>query len=119
MSLENKTRSRPQNSNSTSTGKDKLVLDEIVNSNKDADSDVIKDRNLRILNKALCKLSPKDQKVLTLKYIHQLTYKEIGEITQSTVNAVGVRLSRALKRLHRILEEKDLIKKLDIEKNIK
>jgi RNA polymerase sigma-70 factor (ECF subfamily) len=108
ISLENNV-----NNSENSKKSDKKIIDQISSSNKDTDENVIKDRNMRILNKALLYLPVKDQTVLTLKYVQQLTYKEIATMLGDNPNAIGVRISRALKKLAKILEDKDLKDKLD------
>lgn len=45
------------------------------------------------------RLSPSQQEVLRLKFQSGLSYKEIAEVTDKSVNHVGVILHQALKRL--------------------
>lgn len=53
------------------------------------------------------KLSPSQREVLRLKFQSELSYKEIAQITDKSVNHVGVLLHQALKRLKVILMESD------------
>ncbi|MBN2101013.1 sigma-70 family RNA polymerase sigma factor [Candidatus Dojkabacteria bacterium] len=100
-----------------STGEnDSSSLKEKQASNSSPSSDVITDRNRKIINLALSKLPQKDQLVITLKYMSDLTYKEIGQNIGCSSNAVGVRISRALKKLTTQLKKQGLDTKLDLEK---
>ena len=53
---------------------------------------------------AVRSLSEEDRVVVTLKHMEGLSYKEIADITSSTVGAVESRLFRARKELRRLLE---------------
>jgi RNA polymerase sigma-70 factor (ECF subfamily) len=114
ISLETASRDN-ENNDSTDKELNSQVIDQLKDRNNNNYINVIKNRNLKILNKALAKLPPKDQQVLTLKYLQDLTYKEIGQMIGSTGNAVGVRISRAMKKLKKILVEEDLVKQLDLD----
>lgn len=82
--------------------------------NKPIESIVINDRNSKILNVAISKLSPKDQLAITLKFIQNLTYKETAIALKCSPNAAGVRIHRALRKLSKILKKYKLQEKLDL-----
>lgn len=53
----------------------------------------------RALLRYVDRLTPAQQEVLRLKFQSGLSYKEIAEVTDKSVNHVGVILHQALKRL--------------------
>jgi RNA polymerase sigma factor (sigma-70 family) len=52
--------------------------------------------NRIIVHQAVGELSARQRAALTLRYVHDLDYRAIGEILGMTTNNVGVTLSRAL-----------------------
>lgn len=50
-------------------------------------------------------LEPSDQEILTMRYINEMSIKEIAEILDLSSNNVSVRIHRALERLKKILDE--------------
>lgn len=100
-------------SSQDSDSKSPSLSEKLTDSNSNDDSYVMKDRNQKILNLALSRLPEKDQTVLSLKYIQGLTYEETATIVGCSANAVGVRISRALKKLMIILKKQNLIEKID------
>lgn len=50
-------------------------------------------------------LDPSYREVIILRYINDLDPKDIAEVTGETPNVISVRLHRALKKLHEILEK--------------
>lgn len=59
----------------------------------------------RSLLKLIDRLSFSQQEVLRLKFVSGLSYKEIAEVTNKSVNHVGVTLHQALKRLKALVRE--------------
>ncbi|MBD3362890.1 sigma-70 family RNA polymerase sigma factor [Candidatus Dojkabacteria bacterium] len=57
------------------------------------------------LTKQMSKLSNKDQELITLKYINQLSIKEISKVIKKSNTATKVAIHRALKRLKKIISE--------------
>ena len=53
------------------------------------------------------RLTPAKQEVLRLKFQSGLSYKEIAEITDKSVNHIGVILHQALKRLKLLVYDSD------------
>jgi len=68
--------------------------------------DVIYDSELTnsLLQKAIKKISPKQQMVIILRSYQGLSFKEVANIMDSTENAAKVNFSHALKNLKRVLE---------------
>lgn len=56
---------------------------------------------LKILNN----LEPEDKDILIMRYIDELSPKEISEILEQSEGAVSVRIHRALKRIRAIMSE--------------
>jgi RNA polymerase sigma-70 factor (ECF subfamily) len=81
--------------------------------NKEADKYVQQDRNRAILNEAMEKLSEEDQLLIFLRYTQELSYEEVAKEINTTVNAVGVRIHRAVEKLKKILEESNDLDRLD------
>jgi RNA polymerase sigma-70 factor (ECF subfamily) len=65
---------------------------------------VAEDERLARLRGAIATLGVQDRLCITL-LLDDLTYKEIAEVTGMTVNHVGVRISRARKRLEALMKE--------------
>ena len=59
----------------------------------------------RLLLSYVACLSPAQQEVLRLKFQSGLSYKEIADVTDKSVNHVGVILHQALKRLKAVVIE--------------
>ena len=57
------------------------------------------------LRRALAELPPRHAEVFVLRFVEQMSYKEIGESLALTTNAVGVLLHEARERLRERLEE--------------
>ena len=55
------------------------------------------------VKRVLSQLEDKYGRVITMKYIDELSIKEIAEVTGETENNVSVRLNRGLKQLRQIL----------------
>lgn len=64
-----------------------------------AEDEQIRRESRQLLLDAIRSLPPPDRTVLTLKHMEGLSYKEIAEVTETTVSAVESRLFRARKAL--------------------
>lgn len=53
--------------------------------------------------KAIKKLPKKYQEIMTMRYMEELSFKEIATLTGHTENLVGVRINRALSKIRKIL----------------
>ncbi len=61
----------------------------------------------RAVHKLLEELSPRQREIVRLKFLHELSYKEIAQITGLTPGNVGVHLHNALRRLREHLNQQD------------
>jgi RNA polymerase sigma factor (sigma-70 family) len=52
-------------------------------------------------------LPPNDREILVLRYLEQLSPREIGEILGMTRGAVSTRHTRALARMRQLLEDEE------------
>ena len=59
-------------------------------------------KNLKKMNEALQSLKPAEQDLISLKYFEGMSYKEIAEVLNLSVNNVGVKLNRATARLSQL-----------------
>lgn len=77
---------------------------------EDTDQSIIKPREALeqniLLDDVLKKLSEEDQELLRLRYIGELSHKEIAKILMISIIAARVRIHRALGRARVILENK-------------
>lgn len=63
-----------------------------------------------LILRLLPRLTPAQQEALRLRYLHDLSYAEIAEVTGRSVSAVGVLLHEGIKALRQILHrESDLL----------
>lgn len=65
---------------------------------------LIRAEELATLFASLNQLGDRDQSVLRLFYLQEMSYREIAESTGIAVNSVGPALSRAVKRLRRLCD---------------
>lgn len=66
-----------------------------------------KDRDARLQGQ-LRRLNPKDQEILSLRYLQDLDYAEIAKLQKSSLAQIRLRSFRALQRLRDLLKESDL-----------
>lgn len=64
---------------------------------------ILQQEKRNFVRSALKHLNERDREVLILRYIDELSYKEIAKLTGLTINHVGVVLARAQKRLEKHL----------------
>ena len=60
-----------------------------------------------MVDQLLQELSPQQQEMIRLKFIDDLSYREIAEITGLKTSNVGVHLHTALKRLRQKMNDSD------------
>lgn len=82
--------------------------------NKMLDNIVKQDRNKEVLSIVIDKLKDTEQQILFLRFTQQMSYKEIAKELGISVDDVGVKLHRVIKRMRKKLEEENLVKRLDI-----
>ena len=86
------------------------VLVNFDEQDKDIDSMDIPDfehhdeQTIQLLEKALTKLAPSEQAVITMFYYDDLSLREIAYVTGSIPSTVGSQLSRIRKKLYRIIQ---------------
>ncbi len=80
----------------------KRVLDETPT----AEDRLITEQNLANLLRDIKKLKPHYQKVINLRYFHELSYADIAKELDEPVNNVKVKLLRAKKLLAEIIKKK-------------
>jgi RNA polymerase sigma-70 factor (ECF subfamily) len=72
---------------------------------KEIEEDFIKNEEVKSLQEAIKNLDVKYQVVIDLYYFEQKSYEEISEITNIKLGTVKSRLSRAKKKIQRIMEQ--------------
>jgi len=94
-------------------GKNSTNLEDVENllpvenqGNKGMESYVQNSRNKEIIDAEILKLSDEEQMLIFLRFTQEMTYEEIANETGLSVNAVGVKLFRVLKKLKNILTNK-------------
>ena len=72
-----------------------------------AEDQLIKEQNLASLLENIKKLKPHYQKVINLRYFHELSYQEIANELNEPLNSIKVKLLRARKLLAEIISQKN------------
>ena len=62
------------------------------------------EEDVRLIQQALARLKLEYREVLVLREYHDLSYREIAEITETTNSAVKSRLFKARRALHEMLK---------------
>lgn len=71
----------------------------IIEGDQSADEQLVKEQELKILDRAMQKLSDENRELLILCRFQELKYHEIAKILNSTEGAIKVRVHRALNQL--------------------
>ena len=92
------------------TRKSQVSIDEVPEeilgiTEEDASDAVTKRMNLQKVWDALKQLSEEQQEVLVLRFVEELTYKEIADVTSKTPGAARVLQHRAIKRLKELIHD--------------
>ena len=66
---------------------------------------IVRSELISRMRRAIARLSPNDQEILTLRFLEELTTEESAEILQISIAAVKTRTFRAVSRLNQILNE--------------
>ena len=61
------------------------------------------------LDRGLGQLVPEQREAFLLKYVEELTYEEMAELTGAGESALKMRVKRACERLRELLREPDAI----------
>ncbi|MBN1996949.1 RNA polymerase sigma factor [candidate division KSB1 bacterium] len=72
---------------------------DVVDSSPDPEETANQQDSIALLHKALLKLSVEKREILLLKNFHHFKYKQIAQITKSSLPAVKTKACRALKEL--------------------
>ncbi len=77
----------------------------VVDENPTPEDKIITEQNLAKLLKDIKQLKPKYQEIIQLRYFQELSYKEISEEINESMNNVKVKLLRAKKLLAEIIKK--------------
>lgn len=83
------------------------VLEKAEDENAEVDAELLKKCTAEEVERAMEKLSEDDQVVLRMKYFQQLSTAEMARQLEIREDAVRSRISRALRRMRKQLEEHD------------
>ena len=84
-----------------------LDYEELESPNSEPKIELEKDRELKLLKKAIKHLDPEKRETLVLSRYQGFKYKEIAEIMDCSLSAVKVRIFRAINELKEIISELD------------
>jgi len=79
---------------------------DIIDESPTPEDKLIREQNLAKLLRDIKKLKPAYQEVINLRYFQELSYKDISEELEESINNVKVKLLRAKKLLAEIIQEK-------------
>ena len=78
------------------------AMDEVIPQKVDVRDEIAHRSDVEHLKIVITELKAIDQQLVLMRYIDELTIKEISEITELNENIVSVRLHRSLKKLHEL-----------------
>ncbi|HEY4182763.1 MAG TPA: RNA polymerase sigma factor [Kofleriaceae bacterium] len=81
---------------------------EVVPTDGEAKDVFLVRRRARVLRDALAKLKPSEREALVLRYVSDLSHREIAAATNLDESAARKRISRALARLRSVLPDEEL-----------
>lgn len=81
------------------------LQEEILSDEKNLNEEILDQLQFHELKQYLLKLSDKDQNVLILHYLKQMTFKEIAELLQENEATLKTRHYRALKKIKQDMKE--------------
>lgn len=81
------------------------ILDELMSDQEDIEESVIRSQSQERIMEALKQLSDEQKDVIILRFVDDLSYREIARITQKNQAALRILHHRALKKLKIILEK--------------
>lgn len=96
--------------NSRKNSKKELSLEELRESGQMINDPVYRDSfqerlEAKDMLKILDKLDSSDKEIVVMRYIDELTPKEIAEISDLSENAVSVRIHRAIKKIRNLIND--------------
>lgn len=88
-------------------GRETVVLDDVVRSEADVpEEEAAKRIRIKQVRNAIHSLTPDQQQVISLKYLEEMSNEEVARVMRKPIGAVKSIQHRALRSLHRHLEEK-------------
>ncbi len=91
--------------------KEKIQIDELVievhDERVDIDDKINNIFNQKILQQALSKLPERSRELIILKYVNDLSNKEISEVLDKSESAIRTALSRSLTKLKELLNDNE------------
>ena len=84
--------------------KDGTKAFQVLDESPSVEDKLIIEQNLAKLLRDIKKLKPHYQKIITLRYFHELSYKEISKELDEPINNVKVKLLRAKKLLAEVIK---------------
>lgn len=82
-------------------------LPDVISNEQGPEADSMAQDLKEIVNQLLEELSPQQREIVRLKFIDELSYREIAEVTGLKTSNVGVHLHSALKRLRQKMSDSD------------
>lgn len=79
------------------------IREDILGTEKDPLEGVLKKEDEAMLERALMKLETEDKNILVLRYFHDMSYKDIGDMLGMRAKAVDMRLYRIKKKLREVI----------------
>jgi RNA polymerase sigma-70 factor, ECF subfamily len=79
------------------------LMDEGFNPPNDEHEHVLQIAEVGLLKTTLAKLDPSERDIIVMRYIDDLSVKEIAKTTGETENAISVRLSRCTRKIRDLL----------------
>ncbi len=91
------------------TGLTRRISSLVVDTGETPEEQFLRTKNIDTINEALQSLSESDREVLTGLYLEEVTYSEIAKKLGYSINSIGHKKSRALKRAYRNLNRLGLV----------
>lgn len=79
------------------------IREDLLGAEKDPLDGVLRKEDEAMLERALMKLDTEDKNILVLRYFHDMSYKDIGDLLDMRTKAVDMRLYRIKKKLREVM----------------
>lgn len=79
------------------------IKDELLGGENDPLEGIVKQENIATLERAILRLDIEDKNILTLRYYHGMSYKDIGKVLGMRTKTVDMRLYRIKKKLREVI----------------
>jgi len=86
----------------TTTNKEELQMEGYA---QQADSNLLAHEDRELLQRALNKLPEKQRVAITLNSLQEMSYQEVADVMEVSVNQVGVLVNRGKKKLYSLLQK--------------